>query len=138
MNKATILVVEDNPDHVDLIEAVFSTGLSYAQVEVALSGEEARSYLLHNDPPTLITLDLKLPDTNGLEILEWLGSDERFADIPVIIFTSSSDPAHERQAYSLGARRYLQKPANFGELVDAVKQEIGHWVDLEADSSEYA
>ena len=82
MNQATILVVEDNPDHVHLIEAVFSTGLSYAQVEVALSGEEARSYLLHNDPPTLITLDLELPDTNGLEILEWLRSDERFADIP--------------------------------------------------------
>ncbi len=138
MNQATILVVEDNPDHVDLIEAVFSTGLSYAQVEVALSGEEARSYLLHNDPPTLITLDLSLPDTNGLEILEWLGSDERFADIPVIIFTSSSDPEHERRAYSLGARRYMLKPANFGLLVDAVKEEIGHWIELEADSSECA
>ncbi len=116
MNQTTILIVEDNPDHVDLIEAVFSTGLSYAQVEVAFSGDEARSYLLYEDPPTLITLDLSLPDTNGLEILEWLGSDERFAEIPVIIFTSSSDPEHARRAYSLGARRYMQKPANFGKL----------------------
>ena len=94
MKQTTILVVEDNPYHVDLIEAVFSTGLPYAQLEVAFSGAEAREYLLQEDPPTLITLDISLPDTDGLEILEWLSSDERFADIPVIIFTSSSDPAH--------------------------------------------
>ena len=135
MKQVTILVVEDDPDLVKLIEAVFSTGLSYAQVEVAFSGEEARSYLLHEDPPTVITLDLSLPDTHGLEILEWLGSDERFAEIPVIVFTSSSDPEHERRAYSLGARRYMQKPADFGNLVDAVKEMLGPWIDLEADSA---
>jgi len=47
----------------------------------------------------------------------------------VIIFTSSSDPAHAKRAYSLGARRYLQKPANFGRLVTAVKKELECWMD---------
>ncbi len=77
MTHATILVIEDNPDHVLLIEAVFSTGLSYAQVEVAFSAEEARAYLVEEPAPALITLDLSLPDADGMEILEWLVHDER-------------------------------------------------------------
>lgn len=126
----TILVVEDNPDEAELIEAVFATGLSYTQVDIAFSGEEAREYLLEKDPPALVTLDLMLPDTNGLEVLEWMAGDDRFADIPVIIFTSSSDPEHARRAYSLGARRYLVKPAKFGGLVRAVKEELDRWIGL--------
>ncbi len=133
--RTTILVVEDDPGDVGLIEAVFATGLSYTDVDVALSGEEAQEYLLQRDLPALITLDLFLPDTNGLDILEWMGRDDRFADIPVVIFTSSSDPAHARRAYSLGARRYLQKPANFGGLVTAVKEELGRWIDPELNVS---
>ncbi len=125
----TILVVEDNPDDAELIEAVFASGLSHSQVDVAFNGEEAREYLLRRDLPTLITLDLFLPDTNGLEILEWMGHDDRFADIPVIIFTSSTDPEHAQRAYSLGARRYLQKPANFGGLVSAVTEELSRWME---------
>jgi len=128
----TILVVEDNPDEAELIEAVFATGLSYTRVDIAFNGEEAREYLLERDPPALVTLDLFLPDTNGLEILEWMSGDDRFADIPVIIFTSSSDPEHAKRAYSLGARRYLQKPSNFGGLVRAVQEELDRWVDLSA------
>jgi DNA-binding NarL/FixJ family response regulator len=88
--------------------------------------------LLERDPPALVTLDLFLPDTNGLEILEWMATDDRFADIPVIIFTSSSDPEHARRAYSLGARGYLQKPTDFGGLVTAVKEELDRWIDLSA------
>ena len=128
----TILVVEDNPDEARLIEAVFATGLSFTRVDIAFSGEEARQYLLERDPPALVTLDLFLPDTNGLEILEWMATDDRFADIPVIIFTSSSDPEHARRAYSLGARGYLQKPTDFGGLVTAVKEELDRWIDLSA------
>ena len=133
--RTTILVVEDNPGDVGLIEAVFATGLSYTDVDVAFSGEEAQEYLLQRDLPALITLDLFLPDTNGLDILEWMSRDDRFADIPVVIFTSSSDPAHARRAYSLGARRYLQKPANFGGLVTAVREELGRWIDPELYST---
>ncbi len=134
-SQTTILVVEDDQDHAGLIEGVFATGLAYTQVDVVFSGEEAREYLLERDPPALVTLDLSLPDTNGLEILEWMGGDDRFADIPVIVFTSSSDPEDARRAYSLGARRYLQKPADFGGLVTAIKVELNRWIDPELSAS---
>ena len=65
-----------------------------------------------------------------------MADKKRVAEIPVIVFTSSSDPEHARRAYSLGARRYMEKPANFGELVDAVKEELlGPWIEPELDSS---
>ena len=69
MEQITILVVEDDPSHPQLIRAVFATGLPYAQVDVASTGEEARSYLLQRDCLALITLDFSLPDTAGLELL---------------------------------------------------------------------
>ena len=133
--RSTILVVEDSPVNAGLLEAVFATGLSYTKGEVALSCEEAREYLRQRDPPTLITLDLFLPDASGLDLLEWLGRDHRFADIPVVIFTSSSSPEHARRAYALGARRYLVKPADFGELVTAVKKELSRWADPRLDAA---
>ena len=133
--QTTILVVEDDPGHAEVIRAVFATGFPHAQLDVASTGEETRSYLLQRDPPSLITLDFHLPDTTGLEILEWLAGDDRFADIPVIMFTSSSNPEHVKQAYSLGARRYMEKSADFGKLVAAVREVLGGWVELELDSS---
>ena len=135
MEPTTVLVVEDNRDHAELITAVFATGLSHVNVRVASTGKEARGCLLQEDLPNLITLDLSLPDTNGLEILEWLSGDRRLADIPVVMFTSSSDPEDARRAYSLGARCFMQKPSDFGALVGVVKEILGRWTEAEADSS---
>ena len=129
----TILVVEDNPDHVGLIEAVISRGLKGAQVKVALLCEGARTYLRgdwseydddaqHNPLPDLIVLDLWLPDGTGLELLEWISGRAWLKDIPVIMFTASTKPEHALQAKELGVHRYLQKPAHFGSLVAAIKE----------------
>ena len=135
MEEAFILVVEDNPDHAALIKAVLTTGLANARVHLALTGLEARLYLTGQRPyddrssyplPTLIILDIWLPDATGFEILEWLAQRKRVAEIPVIIFTGSTNPEHAKRAYSLGARLYIQKPADFGELVTAVKGVLGH------------
>lgn len=131
----TILVVEDNPDHVGLIKAVISRGLKGASIRVALLCEGARSYLRgewsayeedtpQNPLPDLIVLDLWLPDGNGFELLRWIAEREWLKDIPVIIFTGSTDPAHARAAEELGVRRYLQKPADFGTLVTVIKEEL--------------
>ncbi len=131
----TILVVEDNPDHVGLIQAVISRGLRGARIRVALLCEGARSYLRgewpeyeddspNNPLPDVIVLDLWLPDGSGFELLEWIAHREMLQDIPVIVFTASTNPAHARQAKELGVRRYLQKPAHFGKLVAAIKEEL--------------
>ena len=131
----TVLVVEDNPDHIGLIEAVISRGLSGARIRVALLCEGARSYLrgewpeyeddsANNPLPDVIVLDLWLPDGSGFELLEWIADREMLQDIPVIVFTASTNPEYERQAKELGVRRYLQKPAEFGKLVEAIKEEL--------------
>ena len=135
MDQPTILIVEDNPDHVALIEAVFARGLEQARIHVAFRGQGAKRYLrgqwvAYEDDidyyplPTLIVLDLWLPDTTGLEILAWIAEREWLTEIPIIVFTASTDPEHFRRAYKLGARRCLSKPTEFGELVDVVRVEI--------------
>ena len=131
----TILVVEDNPDHVGLIQAAISRGLRGARIRVALLCEGARSYLRgewpqyeddgpNNPLPDVIVLDLWLPDGSGFELLEWIAHREMLQHIPVIVFTASTNPEHEKQAKEFGVRRYLQKPAQFDKLVQAIKEEL--------------
>ena len=131
----TILVVEDNPDHVGLIEAIISSGLEGARVQVALRGQGARRHLggewsayeddgRNNPVPDLIILDLSLPDGSGFDVLRWIARRERLKDIPVIVFTASTDPEHARLAEEYGVRRFLQKPAEFGDLVAAIREEL--------------
>ena len=131
----TILIVEDNPDHVGLIEAVISRGLRGARIRVALLCEGARSYLRgewpeyeddspNNPLPDVIVMDLWLPDGSGFELLRWIADREMLEDIPVIVFTASTDEEHAELAKELGVRRYLQKPAQFGKLVAAIKEEL--------------
>ena len=131
----TILVVEDNPDHVGLIEAVISRGLGGARVQVALRVQGARRHLRgegsayeddgrNNPVPDLIILDLSLPDGSGFDVLRWIARRERLKDIPVIVFTASTDPEHARLAEEYGVRRFLQKPAEFGDLVAAIREEL--------------
>ena len=128
-----ILIVEDDPDHSALIEAAFKKSLAHARTHLVFSGWEARAYLARESPhhdwercpaPSLIVLDLGLPDITGLDILEWMAEWDWLSRIPVIVFTASEDPEHERRAYELGARRYLRKPDDYGVLVDAVKEEL--------------
>ena len=126
--KTTILVVEDNIDHQNLIKLVLAK-LSHVHVDTAVTGEAARTYLREEDPPALIVLDHWLPDISGLQLLEWLAGEERLASLPVIMLTASEDPKHAQQAYALGVRRYLIKPADFNELVVAIKETLGDWVE---------
>ena len=142
----TILVVEDNPDHVGLIEAIISSGLEGVRVQVALRGQGARRQLRgewsayeddgrNNPVPDLIILDLSLPDGSGFDVLRWIARRKRLRDIPVIVFTASTDPEHARLAEEFGVRRFLQKPADFGDLVAAIKEELpgeDAWQDPES------
>ena len=128
-----ILVVEDDPGHSALIQAAFKKNLAHAKFHFVLSGWEARAYLARESsyhdwdrcpPPSLVVLDLGLPDINGIEILEWMAEWDVLAKIPVIVFTASEDPEHQRSAYALGVRRYMRKSENYGALVEAVKEEL--------------
>ena len=138
-----ILLVEDEPDHVALIEAVFSRGFPEARLCVEATCQGAKNHLRGTWPayeddvdylpiPTLIVLDLWLPGlTDPLEFLEWMTRRQWVATIPVIVFTISDDPEHERRAYALGVRQYLRKPDDYGTLVDAVKEALQRQTETE-------
>ena len=132
MNKPLILIVEDDPDHGAVIEAMFKTCLAHVRTHLVLKGEEARSYLSGRAPyqdlcrypfPSLIVLDLGLPDISGFEILEWMAEWSWLAEIPVIVFTASDSPEHARRADELDVRRYVTKPG-LGHLIAAVREEL--------------
>ncbi len=137
LNDCFILLVEDSPDDAALIQAVFDMSLDQAKTHRVVSGWEARSYLTGESPyedrhryplPSLIVLDLGLPDTTGFEggfeVLAWLAEREEVSSIPVIVFTASEDPEYARSAYALGVRRFMQKGDNYANLAKVVKEEL--------------
>ena len=109
-----ILVVEDEPDVAELIRYHLE-GNGY-RVTTAARGEEALAQA-HQEKPDLITLDIRLPDIDGFEVLQRLKSDEETADIPVVILSIVPDRG---DGFRLGAVDYVTKPVDEGRLLSAV------------------
>jgi len=131
-----ILLVEDNPDDVELtIMALEQSGI-LNQVKVARDGEEALRMLLgtgsqeHSKLPAVVLLDLNMPKINGLEVLKEIRSNERTRRLPVVILTSSGEERDIVQGYDLGANSYIRKPVDFENFVHAMKQLGLYWLVL--------
>jgi CheY-like chemotaxis protein len=137
-NLKTILLVEDNPQDVELtIEALSEYNL--ANNIVALSdGVEALEYLRYEGKfknrktgrPAVILLDIKMPRMDGIEILEVLKKDEKFKTIPVVMLTSSREEPDLKKCYALGVNAYVVKPVDFKEFMEAVKHIGVFWAIL--------
>lgn len=133
----SVLVVEDDPNHSLLISAAFAHAAPGAKVHLTERAEEAISYLLGlgaaSEPqpealPDVIVLDITMPGIGGIGFLEWLDDQPEWArDIPVIVFTSSTDPSLAERCFALGAREYKEKPADFSELVALVDRVLERW-----------
>ena len=126
-----VLVVEDDPNHALLIKLAFEQGDSNAQVRLTTRAEGAIAYLqgLKADSaalPDIVVLDISMPGIGGMGFLEWW-SREGDWDIPVIVFTSSDDPELAERCFTLGARDFKEKPADFGELVELVRRILERW-----------
>jgi two-component system response regulator len=137
MNEKNILLVEDNPDDVELILMALKESKILNEVNVTHDGVEALEYLFctgkyaGREPanlPELVLLDLKLPKLGGLEVLEKLRADPRTRLIPVVILTSSSEEEDVLKSYSLGANSYVRKPVEFHQFVEAVHQLGMYWL----------
>lgn len=128
----TILLVEDNPQDVELtIEALSSHKLANNVVAVN-DGVEAMEYLncegkFINRPktnPAVILLDIKMPRMDGIEVLTAIKSDNKLKTIPIVMLTSSREEPDLKRCYDIGVNAYVVKPVNFKEFIDAVS-EIG-------------
>ncbi len=127
-----ILLVEDNQDDVELtLHALRKENLAN-YIHVARDGEEALEFLFRNGglehPPRLILLDLKLPKVDGMEVLKRLKADARTKTIPVVIMTSSKEERDLVSSYSMGANSYIQKPVDFDQFRETVKNVGMYWL----------
>ena len=137
MENKNILLVEDNPDDVELTLRALKRNNILNKVIVAKDGVEALDYLLGTgmyskrelkDLPVVILLDLKLPKIDGLEVLKRIRQDEHSKLIPVVILTSSSEEKDLIDGYSLGANSYIRKPLEFNQFVEAIKYLGLYWL----------
>jgi CheY-like chemotaxis protein len=128
-----ILLVEDNPADVELtLHALRQNGVAN-RIHVAHDGEEALDYLFGRDPVLdgslkLLLLDLKLPKVDGLEVLRAIKGDPRTKAIPVVILTSSKEERDLIAGYNLGVNSYIQKPVDFNQFRETVKQLHLYWL----------
>lgn len=134
---ADILLVEDNRDDVELtLHALRKENLAN-HIYVVNDGEEALDFIFCTGQfatrsmerrPKLILLDLKLPKVDGMEVLTRLKDDERTKTIPVVILTSSKEERDLVKGYNLGANSYIQKPVDFAQFRETVKQVGLYWL----------
>ncbi len=137
VDEVEILLVEDNQADVELtLHALHHNNLDN-RVQVVRDGEEALDYILcrraygtrsFDQQPKLILLDLKLPKVDGIAVLRNLKNDPRTKPIPVIILTSSKEDRDLLQSYQLGVNSYIQKPVDFVQFRETVKQMGLYWL----------
>ena len=127
---ARILIVEDDPNDVELTLTALADYNLANEVVVTRDGQQALDYLhcrgefntRSPENPAVILLDLKLPKVDGLEVLQQIKSDEGLKLIPVVVLTSSHEEKDLMRSYSLGVNAYVVKPVDFHEFVNAVKE----------------
>ena len=127
---ARILIVEDDPNDVELTLTALGDYNLANEVVVTRDGQQALDYLYRRrefatrstDNPAVMLLDLKLPKVSGLEVLTQIKSDERLKMIPIVVLTSSHEEKDMMRSYALGVNAYVVKPVDFHEFVNAVKE----------------
>lgn len=139
-SQAHILLVEDEPNDVFLIQRAFRKANLLNPIQAVSDGEQAIAYLTGQKEfgdrqkypmPVLILLDLKLPRKTGLEVLAWLREQPApLKRVPVVVLTSSKQSTDINRAYDLGANSYLVKPVAFEGLLQMVKALDLYWLIL--------
>lgn len=134
----TILLVEDNPNDVELtLEALADYRLAN-EIVVLNDGEEALDYLYRRgrfaarEPvfPAVVLLDLKMPKVDGLTVLRSVKADPGLKCIPIVMLTSSREERDLVESYQLGVNAYVVKPVDFGQFVEAMKKLGYFWAVL--------
>lgn len=132
-----ILLVEDDPNDLKLALHALRAEKLANSIEVARDGEEALDFLFcrgayahrsFDDAPRLVLLDLKLPKLDGLEVLREIKAHPATRHIPVVILTSSREERDLVESYQLGANSYIQKPVDFDQFRQVVRETGLYWL----------
>jgi CheY-like chemotaxis protein len=137
-----VLVVEDNPNDVLLLQRAFSKGGPEVPLHFARDGKEGLDYLKGVDRfadrnlyplPTLLVVDLKLPGIDGFDIIRWVRKESELRDLRIVVLSSSNEPSDIARAHDLGANAYHVKPNDPNALVGMVEGLKAYWVDRKVD-----
>ena len=138
-NNQIILLVEDNPDDIELTLRALKKNNILNEVVLANDGVEALDYFFArgayegrdtSDIPQVVLLDLKLPKVDGLEVLRQIRNYGPTKLLPVVVLTSSREEQDLIASYQLGANSYIRKPVDFTKFIEAVKQLGLYWLVL--------
>ena len=143
--KFTVLLVEDDLNDIFLVKRAFKMAHIQNPLQVVTDGLEAKNYLRGDGKyadrdtyplPKLMVMDIKMPRRSGFEVLEWVkGNHGPLRRIPVVIVSSSDNPADINRAYELGANAYMVKPVDF-RAVEHLFESITHYWGLECAKPE--
>ena len=129
-----ILLIEDNPDHVELIVKALRDNNVLSEVHVVVSGEQAidllhqRGAYVDTPRPGLILLDIKLPGMDGIEFLRRIKADPKLKLIPVVVLSTSESEKDIVGCYGCGANSYIVKPVDFRQFAKVVKEVKLYWI----------
>ena len=136
MTRPTLLLVEDNPDHVELTMVTLQENGADHEIIVARDGAEALEYLFcegaysgrpNDHPPELVMLDLNLPGLSGLEVMQRMRADPRTFFVPVILLTSESKYSPVVKELQGGLNSYVRKPLHFRDFQEKLEQVREYW-----------
>lgn len=139
MKGKLILVVEDNPDHLELTVLTLEEHGVAAEIAVARDGAEALEFLFGqgryagrdtHKQPSFILLDMKLPKLSGLDVLRSVRSNPLTALVPVVMLTSSSERSDMEACYRSGANGFVRKPVDFGEFTEKLNCLQAYWLGV--------
>jgi two-component system response regulator len=145
LKERKLLIIEDDPDHAELILDIFEAENVKNEVLLMKDGQEVVDYLMKGtsheqhsqadseetvgDQPCigLFILDLNLPKVNGMDVLKYLKKNPKFQTIPVVVLSTSEDQKTIFEAYKNGANGYITKPVAYDEFVSKIESLIEYW-----------
>lgn len=136
----TILLVEDNPDEIELAQLGFAQADTRYHLHIARSGEEALDYLATAESdreakPSLILLDISLPGITGLALLEQLRQWSSYRHTPTVMLSNSNEQVDIASCYRLGANSYLRKPVDFTDFASQLQLVTRYWLETNVPAS---
>lgn len=134
-----LLVVEDSNEDFEALQRFLRRSPLTIPIQRCVNGEQALSFLYRTEPytnpndaprPCLIVLDLNLPKTDGREVLRRIKQDNGLRTIPVVVFTTSSNPRDIEVCYQYGANSYIVKPIDFAQLKRNIQTLVNYWFEV--------